>query len=228
MSWRATSCTMLIALCAGLSACSEPPTAGGDAADAEAETVDQPTLLEYTPADEPPTGEVLIAEPPEGWLETGAMQTPAMRMAEYGPREREDGNLERITFESQTGQPLPDPIQFVLAVSRDLAVRCKEFQDINISSGLENGYPTSVRLMICPEFKDAPNGQVVMAKAIQGNEQFYVITRRLRTPPLPESGQPLTAQEMAEWTTHLRGIELCDTREASHPCPDFSLAEDPA
>lgn len=226
MSWRAASVTALIALSAGLSACSEPRNAGANASSGGSDAADQPTLREYTPADETSTGEVLIAEPPEGWLETGAMQTPAMRMAEYGPREREDDNLERITFESQTGQPLPDPIQFVLAVSRDLDVRCKGFQDINISSGLENGYPTSVRLMFCPEFEDAPNGQVVMAKAIQGNEQFYVITRRLRTPPLPETGQPLTAQEMAEWTTHLRGIGLCDTRGSEHPCPDFDISAD--
>jgi len=30
---------------------------------------------------------------------------------------------------------------------------------------------------------------------------------------------------MAEWTTHLRGVQVCDTRDAEHPCPDF---EDPA
>lgn len=176
-----------------------------------------------TPA-EAPTGEVLLADPPEGWVETGAMQTPALRMAEYGPAEPAENTLERITFEAQPGKPLPDPIQFVLAVSRDLEARCSGFEDVNVSSGLENGYPTSVRLMICPAFKDSPHGQVVMAKAIQGTEEFYVITRRLQVPPMRDSGQPLTAQDMAEWTTHLRGVQVCDTRDPEHPCPDFANA----
>ena len=184
------------------------------------------TLLSGEPGPpEPREGELLMATPPQGWDETGAVRTPVLRMAEYGPAEQTDGQLERLTFEAQSGEPLPDPIEFVLAVSRDLEVRCEGFQDINISSGHENGYPTSVRLMICPKFKDSPHGQVVMAKAIQGNEQFYVITRRLRMPPMEDQGQPLTAQAMAEWTTHLKHVHVCDTRSESHPCPESIAGE---
>lgn len=173
-----------------------------------------------TEAERVPSGEILLAEPPQGWVETGAMQTPVLRMAEYGPPDEPADRLERITFEAQEGKPLPDPIDFVQAVSQDLEASCKGFEGINISSGFENGYPTSVRLMICPEFRESPNGQVVLAKAIQGNEEFYVITRRLRVPPMRGDGQPLTAQEMAEWTAHLKGIRLCDTRSDESPCPE--------
>ena len=167
-----------------------------------------------------PDGEMLLATPPRGWEETGAMQTPALRMAEYGPPQEPPGTLERLTFEAQPGKPLPDPIEFVLAVRGDLAVRCEALEDINISSGYENGYPTSVRLMICPKFRDSPHGQVVMAKAIQGNDEFYVITRRLQVPAMEGQGQPLTAQAMAEWTAHLRAVQVCDTRTPEHACPE--------
>ena len=166
----------------------------------------------------PQEGELFLASPPPGWKETGAMRTPALRMAEYGPVEETANRLERITFEAQGGEPLPDPIGFVLGVSRDLDERCNDMQDINISSGYENGYPTSVRLMICPKFKDSHHGQVVMAKAIQGNEKFYVITRRLQVPPM--EGDPLTAPDMAAWTVHLKQIRVCDTRSDEHPCPN--------
>lgn len=177
-------------------------------------------------------GETLIASPPAGWIETGALETPTLRMAEYGPPDEPADTLQRLTFEAQAGQPLPDPIEFVLAVSRDLQARCKGFQDINIASGLENGYPTSVRLMICPEFRDSPHGQVVMSKAIQGNELFYTVTRRIRTPAVPpaaeqadkepaERRQPLSAQAMAEWSTHMKSVRVCDSRvPQAHPCPD--------
>jgi hypothetical protein len=178
----------------------------------------------------------LIASPPRGWLETAAMNTPALRMAEYGP----PGSvaeppfsfgadlIERVTFEAQTGQPLPDPIDFVLGISRDLHERCDPYYDVNVSSGYENGYPTSVRLMICAEYRDSDHGQVIMAKAIQGNDEFYVITRRRMTPPFAEGAEPLSVQEMAEWTTYLNRIYVCDTRTSEHPCPDELSVTAPA
>lgn len=167
----------------------------------------------------PRTGELLLANPPAGWVETGAMRTDVLRMAEYGPATDADGEVERLTFEVQSGSPLPDPIRFVLGVNADLKRRCNGFQGINVASGMENGYPTSVRLMICPRFKDSDHGQVVLAKAIQGEEKFYVITRRRLAEPFVDGAQPLDAQAMAEWTTLLKGIRVCDTRADAHPCP---------
>lgn len=178
------------------------------------------------PAAESGSGEILLGSPPEGWVEAGSMRTPVLRMAEYAPPGETEGELERITFEAQAGKPLPDPIDFVLSVSRSLEVRCNEYQDVNVSSGFENGYPTSVRLMICPKFKDSPNGQVVLAKAIRGEENFYVITRRLRVRPLKDLGQPLSNRAMAAWTTHLKRISVCDTRDDAHPCPPSVTADD--
>ena len=171
-------------------------------------------------APEPQEGELLLTAPPPGWVETGAMRTPMLRMAEYGPPHENDRTIERITLEAQRGEPLPDPIEFVLGVSGDLASRCEGFQNINVSSGYENGYPTSVRLMICPRFKDSPHAQVVMAKAIRGEERFYVVTRRRQGPPMAEGERLLDAQAMAEWTTHLKAVRLCDTRSEDHPCPE--------
>lgn len=175
---------------------------------------------------EPASTELLLASPPAGWTETAVLNTPVLRMAEYGPPgAAPEGvvapseTVERVTFEAQRGAPLPDPIGFVLGVSRDLSERCDPYYDVNVSSGLENGYPTSVRLMICAEFRDSPQGQVVMAKAIQGNEQFYVITRRRTTGSIDDGTQPLTAQEMAEWTTYLNRIAVCDPGRDGHPCP---------
>jgi hypothetical protein len=167
----------------------------------------------------PRTGELLLANPPAGWVETGAMRTDVLSMAEYGPATDVDGEIERLTFEAQSGSPLPDPIRFVLGVNADLKRRCNGFQGVNVASGVENGYPTSVRLMICPRFKDSDHGQVVLAKAIQGEEKFYVITRRRLAAPFVDGAQPLDAQAMAEWTTLLKRIRLCDTRTEAHACP---------
>ena len=188
---------------------------------------DKPTSAAPTPADaapepapEPPReGELLLAGAPDGWKVTDAVQTDKLRLAEYGPPDESDGRIERLTLEAQKGDPLPDPINFVLGVSKDLESRCEGFQDLNVSSGLENGYPTSVELLICGKFKDSEHGQVMMTKAIQGREKFYVITRRLLTPPMKGQGPPLTAQAMANWTVALKHVRVCDTRGDEHPCP---------
>jgi hypothetical protein len=229
---RALTAGLLIA---AVSACGGQSTAPESAA-ANDQADDQADAPSIAPAAAPTEGELLLASPPAGWVEAASMQTPALRMAEYGPRDSVmpggplmgAADVERVTFEAQSGQPLPDPIDFVLGVSRDLATRCDPFYDVNVSSGHENGYPTSVRLMICAEFSDSPQGQVVMTKAIQGNDLFYVITRRRLTAPIAEGAPPLTAQEMAEWTTYLKGIGVCDTRSSEHPCPAAGSVNVPA
>jgi hypothetical protein len=173
----------------------------------------------------PAEGEMLLAGAPAGWVETASLATPVLRMAEYGPPDADEPPIERVTFESQSAAPLPDPIDFVVGVSSDLSQRCNGYEHFNIFSGEENGYPTSVRLMLCGEFKDSPHGQAVMTKAIQGTEQFYIVTRR-RLVPLPAAEEGLlSTQSMAEWSTFFRGIGLCDTRSTEHSCPASALAQ---
>lgn len=199
---------------------------GGEAAAPSVGDADAAPTPAVATGTAPATGEQLMASPPSGWVETAAMNTPALRMAEYGPPGSvaepplsfAADTVERITFEAQTGQPLPDPIDFVLGISRDLHERCDPFYDVNVASDFENGYPTSVRLMICAEYRDSAHGQIVMAKAIQGNDAFYVITRRRMTAPIRDGAEPLSPAEMAEWTTFLNRIFVCDTGKPEHPC----------
>ncbi|MFU8814546.1 MAG: hypothetical protein ACNA7W_04310 [Pseudomonadales bacterium] len=179
-------------------------------------------------ADAPPApseGELLLAAAPAEWLETASMATPALRMAEYAPPDESANDIERVTFEAQAGKPLPDPIEFVTALTADLATGCKAFEQLNVHSGLENGYPTSVRLLMCSPSETSPHGQVVMVKAIQGNEQFYVVTRRRLLAAAAPHTAPLSAEAMAEWSLYLKGIRLCDTRSDQHPCPESLLAQ---
>ena len=199
----------------------------------------------------PVTGEVLLASAPRGWVESGTLISPVMRMAEFVPAEQlertqpveeeapggEDtasatsvdeepgaeaasARLDRVTIEAQSGDPLPDPIDFVLSLSRDLAPRCEGFSDFNIMSGLENNYAASVRLLVCPRYKDQPLGEVLMIKAVQGREYFYTVTRGRRLPAFGKDEQPLTAQTMAEWSAYLKAVGVCDPRRTEHPCPD--------
>ena len=45
--------------------------------------------------------------------------------------------------------PLPDPIEMLTSIAQDQRKTCDKFTDHETFSGLENGYPTSVRLFVC-------------------------------------------------------------------------------
>lgn len=164
-------------------------------------------------------GEQLLAVAPPGWKEAFASNAPGLRMAEYIP---EDESVERwtqkITFESSAGVPLPDPIEFVNAISKDQEGTCEGFESFSTFSGLENGYPTSVHLLVCHHSTIIEQSQVTLLKAIQGNDRFYVITRALRGPPMEADSQVISADDIAAWSLYLRAIGLCDTERAGHPC----------
>ncbi len=214
--WRWKGAVLLVAVAVG--GCGAGPDTG-DGGPAHTTSADP---AKSSPDDTPRTGELLLASAPHGWTVTGSLHTQSLRMAEYQPPDQPQDRVERLRIEAQSGDPLPDPINFVLGVSKSLQSRCEGYQDLNVSSGLENGYPASVELMICPKFRDSETGQVMLTKAIRGTEKFYVITRRMMTPPMKGQGPPLTAQAMAEWTTLLKHVRVCDTRGDQHPCPAFA------
>ncbi len=166
-------------------------------------------------------GEQLLAAPPGGFKEIFSSDNPGLRMVEYIPEgEARDSWQEKITFEALSGDPLPDPIEFLKALAADQAGACAEgFSEYPTFSGFENGYPTSVHLMICRRSRVVEQSQITMLKAIQGNESFYVVTRAQRAPPLAEGASALSEEAMGGWALYLKAISLCDNGVAEHTCP---------
>lgn len=168
----------------------------------------------------PETGEILIGSAPPGWMEAGGLNQGRLRIAEFAnPATLTPDLVDTARFESQATLPLPDPIEFVLGASAEFASRCQGFEDHPVFAGYENGYPTAVRLMFCRRHGDPSRGEVRMLKAIQGKEQFYIVSRSRVTAPLEPDVIPLDATEMATWSEWFGDISLCDTRLPAHPCP---------
>jgi len=191
-----------------LAACAEPAT-DSPAAKPRAGTI----------PDENIPGEQLLAQPPDGWKQGYVTKTPVLRLAEFIPEGDTAADWqEKVTFESLRGDPLPDPIDFVAGIGDDQSTACERFEHVNIQSGLENNYPTSVRLLTCMRNKLTDKGEVSLVKAIQGNDHFYVITRTKRVPPIGEGDQPISDEEMAEWSLFMRAITVCDTNREQHHC----------
>ncbi len=165
--------------------------------------------------------EHLLADVPEGWLKVYESLLDTQRMVEYVPEGSSGDNWqEKISFESFSHKPLPDPIDLVTSIARDQKETCEGFEDHNTFSGYENEYPTSVRLLVCKNDKLTHQGQVTLIKTILGEDNFYVITRARRIPPIAEEASGLSAEDMALWSLYLRAISVCDPGRENHPCPD--------
>jgi len=197
-----------------LVSCGQEPTAS--------QSLQNQTSTRAQPAD-PPKGEYLLAQPPQGWVQGFVTKTPTLSMVEYVPEDPGDSDwVDKVSFESFAADELLDPIEFVMDIATDQAATCDNFEHFNILSAKENGYPTSVRFMICPENSLIGMAQVTLIKAIQGNDRFYVITRAKRV-PVAEQGErakPISDAEMAIWSTYMRAIGVCDAELGDvHPCP---------
>ena len=102
-------------------------------------------------------------------------------------------------------------------ISKD-SQRCNFVQHANLFSGLENNYPTSVRLYLCDRSSITEKDEIKIVKATQGKHYFYVIRIVSRIAPFEEDMSNFSKDVIATWSTYLRGITLCDDAQSLHPC----------
>lgn len=167
----------------------------------------QPDISEVTET------EHLNTEIPVGWVQTVDSATANLRVSEYLPDKSPDPWQQKLSIEAMTGDPLPDPLEFVDGWARQQAQLCDRFGDHPIHSGFENGYPTIVRMLVCGENKRTQKPLVTLIKVIRGNQSLYTITRIWRLDTLP-----LENTEIAAWSTSLSKTFVCDPPLPAHPC----------
>ncbi len=191
---------------------------GGKAEHSAAEKSAAPPTRSAPPPDTSP--EHLLAEPPAGWLQSFHTEGPGIRMVEYVPPKSDPNEwTDKVSFESFSDPPLPDPIQLLKSIADDQRKTCQKFSDHETFSGVENDYPTSVRLYICSENPLTKKGQLTLVKTIRGDTHFYVVTRAKRVAPIEGDTMPMPPEVMAEWSLYLRAIKACSDADPRHPCP---------
>ncbi len=181
----------------------------------------QATVAPTRPAPPPDTSpERLLAQPPEGWLQNFHTEGPGIRMVEYVPPKTDSNDwTDKLSFESFSAAPLPDPIQLLKSIADDQRKTCRKFSDHETFSGVENDYPTSVRLFICYANPLTNKGQLTLVKTIRGDSHFFVITRAKRVAAIESDTMPMPPEVMAEWSLYLRAIKVCNDTDPRHPCP---------
>ncbi len=194
----------LFAFCAGCAQVAAPPSAP------------------ERPAGEPSAeAERLLAEPPEGWMQVAQHNTEEMQIADFAPPgETIEDWTTLVSFESFASEEEVSPIELLITEADTDTERCTFLNHFSLAAGLENGYPTSVRMIFCGENEESGLGQAKIVKAISSQTRVYVVRITRRMDPF-EAGETegLSREEVAGWSTWLRRIKLCNPTSTKHPCP---------
>jgi len=174
------------------------------------------------------SAEALHMPSPVGWRPIHRLDAPHLRIQRYAVPS-EDGAIETVRFE-WFEPPLahPDPLEFVEGFVRRARGSCDRLSDQGVFAGEENGYPTVVRLLVCPQLNARDAGELMMLKAVQGDHGFWLA---VRSRPLPAPGSRGAARQdgsdaraaptevVARWSEFLRAIRVCNAGDDAHPCP---------
>ena len=172
--------------------------------------------------------EQLIAQPPSGWTRVYRLNEEGNRISEFIPADEEPNKwVNKIWFESFSDMEKADPIELLLYEAEQYKKRCSFVQHFNLFSGYENGYPVSLRLVMCGKSKQLETGEVSMFKAIQGEQSFYVIKLAHKVAPFEVNKSEVTQTEIAQWSTFMKRVLVCDSDNPQHPCPKMESESNP-
>ncbi|HIG39990.1 MAG: hypothetical protein ABGY96_16665 [bacterium] len=163
--------------------------------------------------------ERLIASPPKDWQLIYQLNSGDIRLSDFIPPDETEKEWQtKLSFEAHTQLADSDPISIIMGEIKSKRGMCTHIDHFNLFSGFENNYPTSVRLIQCGENAHSQLGEISLIKAIQGNDFFYIV-RFLKNVPVFEKGKAeFTNEEVANWSSFLKRVSLCDDDAADHEC----------
>lgn len=167
---------------------------------------------------EPSVNERLIAEPPQKWHQIYSLNTDKTRLVDFVPENesREEWKT-KLSYESHQTLTEVDPISILMGELDQVQQNCEDIESFNLFSGVENNYPTSVRLTFCGENAHTGEGEITISKAIQGTEYLYIIKLLHRVEAFTGNKDVVTEQQMASWSDYFGQIRVCDD-STEHPC----------
>lgn len=164
--------------------------------------------------------ERLLMEPPEGWERVYQFNNNKTRLTEFVPpgETADEWNI-KLSVEAHADLTDNDPLDLIMAEVERLRESCRFIQHFNLFSGLENGYPTSVRLTVCGENRAIRMGEITLIKAIGGKDFIYLLRLNRRVPMFEETSPDVHQEEVGVWSNYLSRITVCDGGNPEHPCP---------
>ncbi len=156
--------------------------------------------------------ENLLVNIPDGYKVDFQTKRGKLIMTEMVPREESVQNwTEMVTTQVFLGLTSATPAQFRTLMAKQWVTACPGGSFTPIRQGLENGYPFSLWLQLCPRNPSTGKPENTWLKAIKGNDSFYVVQKAFRFDP--------TREQITEWMHYFRQVAVCDSRLADRQCP---------
>ncbi|SEG69841.1 hypothetical protein SAMN05421819_4385 [Bryocella elongata] len=165
-------------------------------------------------------GENLLFAPPRNF-EKAYHSDRIGSLTEFVPRgETVDDWTEMITVQVFHGLK-SDPAPFLQTIGRLLAKSCPGFSTPKgIITGKENGYVVSMLIVKCPINPATGKPETTLYRIIKGKDALYSVQHAWRA--------VASDNDLGDAVLAFGKVTVCDTDDASHPCPSFdSLAPGP-
>lgn len=164
--------------------------------------------------------EQFAAKVPPEWKVVYQLRRGEIMLAEFLPKDEEASDWRTmLSYEFHAIHPWVDPIEFMNDFSTNQAGLCEGYQSLEMKSGLENGFPTAVRMLVCPKMMESGKGRVTLLKVVQGTRGYYVAALTRRIDMFAPTDTPVEPAEVAAWSQFMRQIVVCIPGDTDHPCP---------
>ncbi len=159
-----------------------------------------------------PKNESLIAGVPSGYKVDAENRDGNVVTREMVPKGESIKNwTEMFSTHVFQGMKGMSPDQFKEALRDRWFQACKDAHAATVADGKENGYPFAVWVLRCPHNASTGKPEITWFKAIEGNDNFYLIQKAFTAEP--------NEKQVERWMIILRRVAVCDTRLADRPCP---------
>lgn len=123
----------------------------------------------------------------------------------------------RITIQAFRGVRL-GAADFLEQVAARTAPVCDGATAGPASLGKVSGLEAGTRTVACGRYKGDGKGTFTLHYVIRGKAALYVVTRVWRGAPFDPPSMPISAAELAEWTSYVDAVTVCDTADPARLC----------
>ncbi|MEN0001177.1 MAG: hypothetical protein AAF940_09850 [Pseudomonadota bacterium] len=156
--------------------------------------------------------ENLVSRMPEGFHVVHSQTENRDTIVEMVPVTQTRENWQTLLKVNILRRTTLSALDFQLQLAAGWERACPVSNRTPIQTGLDNGYEFAVDLLMCAQAPEMGDPTTVLVKSIRGRDALYSLQVSMRG--------DIEVDETFEWIRYMRGIQVCDTRDPDHPCPE--------
>ncbi len=155
--------------------------------------------------------------PPDGWTQIHQQADADSRQVRYQHADELDHFLSVESRDHPSADAVVDPLRQMDDLEADSQAQCPNLQSFATFTGEERGFPTVVRLLVCPP-SEGKDGRINLVKLMGSERTNYVVAFEKSWAPyadVDDAGEDASFAQaeqdpaVAVWSLYLRNVYLC-------------------